>query len=214
MIGAVLVAVPFVLAFVLYRTYAVPSGSMEPTLRGGDRLLVRDSGGGGVTRGDVVVFTAEGWSHGRGQEFVKRVVGVDGDVVACCDEQGHVSVNGLVLNESYLAAGVRPSAVEFEVTVPDGRLFVLGDARTTSYDSRAHVADGVGGTIARADVVGRVERIILPPARHELVGGDGVFAAAGLTMDGSGVGPAVTLALVAVAGLGVNLTAGVVGVVG
>lgn len=212
-LGALMLAVPLVSAFFLYRTYAVPSGSMEPTLRGGDRLLVRE-GGGDVTRGDVVVFAADGWSRGGAQDYVKRVVGVGGDVVACCDDQGRVSVNGLSVYESYLAAEVRPSLVAFEVTVPDGRLFVLGDARATSYDSRAHVGDAFGGTIAREDVVGRVERVILPVSRQGPVEGAGVFAAAGLPGGGSPTGPAVTLAVVAAAGLALNVAAGTVGLVG
>ncbi|WTX00628.1 signal peptidase I [Streptomycetaceae bacterium NBC_01309] len=209
-----MLAVPLVLAFFLYRMYAVPSGSMEPTLRGGDRLLVREGGGGDVTRGDVVVFAADGWSQGGGQDFVKRVVGVGGDVVACCDERGRVRVNGLSVYESYLAAGVRPSLVAFEVTVPEGRLFVLGDARATSYDSRAHVGDAFGGTVAREDVVGRVERVIFPVSRQGTVEGAGVFAAAGLPGGGSPTGPAVALAVVAAAGLALNVAAGTVGLVG
>ncbi|MEU8133986.1 signal peptidase I [Streptodolium elevatio] len=209
-----MVVVPFVLAFFMYRTYAVPSGSMEPTLREGDRLLVREGGGGDVTRGDVVVFSADGWSRGvGGEDFVKRVLGVGGDVVACCDVAGRVSVNGLSVYESYLADGMSPSRVAFEVKVPNGRLFVLGDARTTSYDSRAHVGDAFGGTIAREDVVGRVERVILPLSHQGPVGGAAVFAAAGLPGGGSSTGLAVALAVVAAAGLMLNLAAGTVGVI-
>lgn len=209
-LGVVMMLVPFVLVFFLYRTYAVPSASMEPTLRAGDRLLVREGGGGKIGRGDVVVFSAPSWSRGGSADFVKRVVGIGGDTVACCDVQGSITVNGLSVDESYLADDVRPSVVEFEVTVPQGRLFVLGDARGTSSDSRAHVDDPFGGTIDRVDVVGRVERVFFPLSRQGPVEGAGAFTAAGLLGSGAPTGPAVTLAVVAAVGLALNVAAGAV----
>ncbi|MFJ5778133.1 signal peptidase I [Streptomyces sp. NPDC093094] len=89
------------------------------------------------------------------KDLIKRVVGVGGDRVKCCDAQGRVTVNGIPLNETgYLFPGNLPSESKFDVTVPQGRLWVMGDHRNNSADSRAHQED-FGGTVSLDEVVGR-----------------------------------------------------------
>jgi signal peptidase I len=157
---------------------------MEPTLSVGDRVLVSKLGHltGPVRRGDVVVFdgsgtfapetpgTTFGGPLGRvagavggflgiapsERDFVKRVVGVGGDRVVCCDAAGRLTVNGTPLAEPYVMPGDPPSAVRFDVVVPPGRLWLMGDHRSDSADSRAHLGDPGGGTVPVDRVIGKV----------------------------------------------------------
>ena len=97
------------------------------------------------------------------KDLIKRVVGVGGDRVKCCDAQGRVTVNGVPLNEGdYLYPGNAPSTTEFDVTVPEGRLWVMGDHRDNSADSRAHQDTDYGGTVSEDQVVGRAIVIAWP----------------------------------------------------
>ncbi|MCX4917318.1 signal peptidase I [Streptomyces sp. NPDC060011] len=89
------------------------------------------------------------------KDLIKRVVGVGGDTVKCCDAQGRVTVNGTPLTEPYIFAGDKPSDFAFEVKVPEGRLFVLGDHRGNSADSRYHRTDKFSGTVSEKSIVGR-----------------------------------------------------------
>jgi signal peptidase I len=148
--------------------FIIPSQSMENTLLVGDRVVVQK-----ITafhRGDVVVFADPGgWlsadsSEERGRlgkvlEFIgvlpdtstghliKRVIGMPGDRVECCDAKGRVSVNGQPLNEdAYLysepdGTRMKPSDIKFDVVVPKDRIFVMGDHRDLSADSRCHLSD-------------------------------------------------------------------------
>jgi signal peptidase I len=153
-----------------------------------DRILVQKLSyafGGEPQRGDVVVFDDPGgWLGGEegsgpanpvtkalevfglfptGGHLVKRVVGVGGDHVVCCDAEGSVTVNGEPLDEQgYLARGERPSRTEFDKTVPEGYLWVLGDNRSHSADSRAHLGEPGGGFVPAEDVVGKVFAVIWP----------------------------------------------------
>jgi signal peptidase I len=104
------------------------------------------------------------FGFGRGQnDYIKRVIGLPGDHVACCDAQGRVTVNGIPLNEqSYLYPGNVPSTTRFSITVPASRLWVMGDHREVSYDSRGHIGDPGGGTIPENAVVGRAFVVIWP----------------------------------------------------
>ncbi|CAL9423531.1 signal peptidase I [Streptomyces sp. Tu 3180] len=146
------------------RPFQIPSGSMEPGLRPGDRVLVNKVAyrfGTGPHRGDVVVFDGTGY-FGEA-DYIKRVVGVGGDRVVCCDSEGRIRVNGRSVDESgFLFPGDSPSAVPFDVVVPDGRLFVLGDHRGDSSDSRDHLGSPGGGMIPVGDVIGRADWIVWP----------------------------------------------------
>jgi signal peptidase I len=148
------------------RPFQIPSGSMENGLRIGDRVLVNKLAyrfGADPRRGDVVVFDGTGY-FGSG-DYIKRVVGVGGDHVVCCDKEGRLQVNGRSVDEStFLFPGDGPSTVPFDVRVPAGTLFVLGDHRSDSSDSRDHLGSPGGGMIPVADVVGRADWIVWPTA--------------------------------------------------
>ncbi|WP_328438376.1 signal peptidase I [Streptomyces sp. NBC_00457] len=97
------------------------------------------------------------------KDLIKRVVGVGGDRVKCCDTQGRVTVNGVPLEEGdYLYPGNAPSQTRFDITVPQGRLWVMGDHRSNSADSRSHQDQEYGGTVSEEEVVGRAMVIAWP----------------------------------------------------
>ncbi|GAA4898752.1 signal peptidase I [Streptomyces coeruleoprunus] len=153
--------------------FQIPSGSMEPTLRAGDRVLVNRLAyrfGADPARGDMIVFDGDGsFVQGPGQDtgtdFVKRVVGVGGDRVKCCDKEGRVEVNGVPVAEPYLYPGDTPSQVPFDIVVPQGTLWVMGDHRSQSRDSRDHLGAPGGGMVPVEQVVGRVAWIAWPASR-------------------------------------------------
>ena len=178
-------------AFVI-QVYRIPSASMENTLQIGDRVLVnkvvyhfRD-----IARGDVVVFSGQdSWGpdtpppsgnpvvrvaddvlsglglHSDQTYYIKRVIGLPGDHVTCCTD-GKVTVNGVPLNESqYLFPGNPASTIKFTEVVPPGHLWVMGDHRSDSDDSRYHPGDPGGGAIPENQVVGRAFLIIWPPSQ-------------------------------------------------
>jgi signal peptidase I len=175
------------------QAFWIPSGSMENTLEINDRILVNKIvyHTRPIHRGDIVVFNGDGsWDPGTvptsgnvfqqffdgfasmfgfgqpGDILIKRVIGLPGDHVACCDAQGRVTVNGVPLNEqSYLYPGSAPSLIRFNIVVPPGRLWVMGDNRYLSDDSRDHQNDPGGGTIPESAVIGRAFVIIWPPSR-------------------------------------------------
>ncbi|MFI9175243.1 signal peptidase I [Streptomyces lincolnensis] len=144
--------------------FQIPSGSMENGLRIGDRVLVNKLAyrfGAEPVRGDVVVFDGTGYFGDA--DYVKRVVGVGGDHVVCCDKEGRIEVNGRSVDEStFLYPGDSPSSVPFDVVVPAGALFVLGDHRSDSSDSRDHLGSPGGGMIPVGDVIGRADWIVWP----------------------------------------------------
>ncbi|WLW51920.1 signal peptidase I [Streptomyces sp. YU58] len=146
------------------RPFQIPSGSMENGLRIGDRVLVNKLAyrfGAEPLRGDVVVFDGTGYFGDA--DYVKRVVGVGGDHVVCCDKEGRIEVNGRSVDEStFLYPGDSPSSVPFDVVVPAGTLFVLGDHRSDSSDSRDHLGSPGGGMIPVGDVIGRADWIVWP----------------------------------------------------
>ena len=160
----VLVVVVLLLAGRLFvaQPYVIPSDSMEPTLQTGDRILVETVDPSRVQRGDVVVF--DGRAFGGDDDYVKRVIGVGGDEVACCGRDGRLTLDGTPVNEPYVQPGDVPSKLRFDVRVPPGRLWVMGDHRDDSGDSRAHLGDPGGGMVPVEDVVGRVVWRYWPPA--------------------------------------------------
>jgi signal peptidase I len=198
------------LRFFVGQMFVIPSPSMEGTLLVGDKVLVQK-----VTdfdRGDIVVFEDPGgWLRntqsqergpvGKAFEFVgvlpdtstghliKRVIGMPGDQVICCDTQGMITVNGQALDEtSYLyrdAAGEQiVSDVTFEVVVPKERVFVMGDHRAESADSRCHLSDvpvgnapkGATAFVPVESVVGPAEALVSPFSRATRLQGPETFA--------------------------------------
>ncbi|MGW6287104.1 signal peptidase I [Streptomyces sp. NPDC055107] len=165
-VGCVLFLGGFVWAAVVYQPYTVPTDSMAPTVRPGDRVLAERIDGADVRRGDVVVFTDRLWGA---TPMVKRVVGVGGDKVACCDREGRLTVDGTPVDEPYLDRGpaapgtkAPASPQDFSATVPDGQIFLLGDERATSLDSRVHLQDADGGSVPLSAVQARVDAVAWP----------------------------------------------------
>jgi signal peptidase I len=200
----VLVLVAVVLAVVVktffVQAFYIPSGSMEPGLKINDRILVEKPSywfGNGPSRGDIIVFKDPGgWLtesedatpsgpvatvlakiglYPSGGHLVKRVIGVAGDKIVCCDDQGRISVNGTPLDEdSYIAPqnacnGPMAGCTGWSATVPKGKLFVMGDNRSSSADSSFHLCkagstncDPDGAFVPVSDVVGKVFALVWP----------------------------------------------------
>lgn len=182
-----------------FQAFYVPSASMEDTLQLQDRIIASKIAKlySPIDRGDIIVFRDPGgWlpdSQGstnplvrslifvgllpsdEGKDLVKRVIAKGGDTVICCDESGRISVNGISLNEDYLKTGVTTDQVEFEITVPDGRYFMLGDNRPNSRDSRYHLQTAYG-TIPESHVVGKVNFRIWPFERFAKLNTPEIFA--------------------------------------
>jgi signal peptidase I len=193
---AVVVVLLVLLRMLVVQSFVIPSSSMHPTLQVGDRVLVSrlDYRFGDVHRGDVIVFNGDGvfdppqapaanplakWGRSFAsalgapvgeRDYVKRVIGLPGDRVACCDASGRLTVNGKPLSETYLPAGTVPSQMQFDIVVSAGRLWVMGDNRGSSADSRAHLAAPSGGTVPLDHVIGRVVAVWWPFNRVTGVG--------------------------------------------
>lgn len=183
----------------LVQAFYIPSGSMETTLLLNDRVLVNKlvDTADEIERGHVVVFRDPGGWLGPGGEqsqggigsdirsvlvfiglapaagdkdLIKRVVGVGGDHVRCCDSSGRLSVNGVAITEPYVFPGDAPSATPFDVTVPRGHIWVMGDHRGASEDSRAHHQQpGASGFVPVGQVIGRSFMIVWPLDRLQLL---------------------------------------------
>jgi signal peptidase I len=243
-------ALALVIKTYAFQAYFIPSGSMQNTLPLYVKVLVNKIvyHTRPIHRGDIVVFNGQGsWNPGPapatpnpldrlyhsviglfgaapGQtDYIKRVIGIPGDQVACCNAQGQVTVNGVALSESsYLYPGNAPSAQRFSVTVPPGRLWVMGDHRAISDDSRGHMTYPGGGTIPENEVVGRAFWIVWPPSRWRVLPIPATFQQQGLTSPAKAAAaqaaesplisaPAVPAALAVPAAPAVPLAAGFIG---
>ena len=171
--------------------FFVPSGSMEQTLQINDRVVASKitTSVSGVGRGEIMVFkdpgnwlpvmqpAGDGWRSAMakaltfvgllpsdsGDDLVKRVIGIEGDRVACCNETGQIVLNGVALDETSYINGPTDQVL-FDVTVPNGGMFVMGDNRANSADSRFHL-DQNDGAVPSDNAVGRVFTIVWPLSR-------------------------------------------------
>lgn len=195
---AMALALSFVVKTWLLQAFYIPSGSMEDTLLVGDRVVVSKLTPGPVDlqRGDVVVFEDPGgWLEvappieragvsgalhsaltfvgllpaESEDHLIKRVIGLPGDQVACCTTGKRLTVNGVEVTESYLKPGDQPSSVPFDITVPDGQVWVMGDHRSDSEDSRFHDPSGKGreGAVPIASITGRAIATVWPLSRAD-----------------------------------------------
>ena len=177
----------------LMQAFYIPSGSMENTLLTGDRVIVNKLVPSPIelNRGDVIVFEDPGhWlptpipaqrtplaaavnntltfvgllPSDEGNHLIKRVIGLPGDHVVCCDSAHKLTVNGVPLTEPYLFPGDAPSLQTFDITVPAGRVWVMGDHRSDSSDSRPHDegSGGAKGTVPEDLIVGRALTVVWP----------------------------------------------------
>ena len=177
------------------QAFYIPSPSMEPLFIKDDRILVQKVsywGGSSPSRGDIVVFKDPGgWLneadtttpqgpvtkimekvglYPTGGHLVKRVIGIGGDRVVCCDAKGRITVNGKALDEkAYLPKGTAPSQIKFDRTIPKNNLWMMGDNRSFSYDSRGHMGGPGGGFVPENLVVGKVFVLIWPWKRAEFI---------------------------------------------
>jgi signal peptidase I len=111
------------------------------------------------------------------EDLIKRVIGIGGDTVVCCDDSGRITVNGVPIDEPYVKSQSDIARLEFEVTVEPGRVFVMGDNRANSADSRYHLTDPGQGAIPVELVVGRAVVIAWPYAHWARLNGSEAFAA-------------------------------------
>ena len=187
----VALAVSIVIKTFLVQFFFIPSGSMENMLQINDRVAVNKVPfiGKSIKRGDVVVFRdPDNWlpepyvgdqnkfiakikdafvavgvlPNPTKQYLVKRVIGVAGDKVECCSKDKKLMINGVEIDEPYVFAGNTASDTNFNVTVPAGKIWVMGDHRGASADSRFHQDDINNGMVPNSKITGKVVGIIWP----------------------------------------------------
>jgi len=203
----------------LAQAFFIPSGSMEKTLQIKDRVIVNKLSsrlGKDIQRGQIVVFRDPGgWlgdvpvqkpknpivrnikagmvfvgllpSDGE-KDLIKRVIGVPGDRVSC-DDQQRVTVNGVALDEPYVFPDNPPCTPKFNVTVPKGRLWVMGDHRSGSADSRAHMGDPGQGTVPASNVIGPAFVVLWPAEHIQLLKVPGTFRRPGISKAAANTAP-------------------------
>jgi len=193
-IAVMALVLSFIVKTWLIQAFYIPSGSMENTLVRDDRVIVSKLTPGpfDLNRGDIVVFRDPGnWlgtvpetNEGGTREsvrrvlqfvglvpddsddhLIKRVIGLPGDHVVCCDKNGQLTINGVSITEPYIKPGDTPGGgkASFDITVPPGKVWVMGDHRSDSSDSRFH-DDGTGatGSVPIEDITGRSVMIVWP----------------------------------------------------
>lgn len=181
----------------LVQSFWIPSASMNTTLVRDDRVIVSKLTPGpfNLGHGDIVVFEDPGgwldpdvqpaeqtgitaainqgltWvgllPEDKGNHLIKRVIGLPGDRVQCCGEDGRLILNGVPIDEPYVNFGDEPSEIMFDITVPPGKIWVMGDHRSDSRDSRYQPEDVRGGlsesgTVPTDLVVGRAFAVVWP----------------------------------------------------
>ena len=177
----------------LMQAFYIPSESMENTLLKGDRVIVSKLTPSPIDlkRGDVIVFSdPDHWlpptvpverpplaaalhrtltfvgllPSDEGTHLIKRVIGLPGDHVVCCDSNRKLTVNGVPVTEPYLFPGDEPSFHKFDIAVPPGRVWVMGDHRSASADSRPHDegSGGAKGSVPESLIVGRALSVVWP----------------------------------------------------
>lgn len=195
-VSALIVSI-VVKTFLLHFFY-IPSGSMENTLQVGDRIAVNKFGAlfSEIKRGEVAVFAdPDNWMGASSesdesavlgkiksgliivgilpdpakQYLIKRVIGVGGDNVICCDANGKLQVNGRSIDEPYIYEDDKPSEMKFNVQVPNGFVWVMGDHRAASADSRFHPDSANNGMVPLSKVIGRATFIIWPLSNIALI---------------------------------------------
>jgi len=194
---AIALVLSFLLKTFLFRAFYIPSESMEKTLDVYDRIFINllVPGPFDLSRGDVVVFKdTQAWlppvaqkpagpmdwvgdtlefvglaPDASEQHLVKRVIGLPGDHVSCCDAEGRISVNGVALDETYINPAEAPTPEAFDVVVPEGKVWVMGDNRQNSQDSRYHLGDPGGGSVPVDNVVGVAFVTVWPADRFTLL---------------------------------------------
>lgn len=160
-VAAIVLAILIVARLIIGQVSFVADDAMEPTLSAGDRVVI--TSWGEPSAGDVVVVRSPAGWGGPADTSVARIIAVGGQSVACCDDDGRITVDGAPLDEPYLSDAT--DQVAFDVVVPPGRVFVLADNRATARDSRALLVDGGenAGTLPADDVLGRVVFVAWPP---------------------------------------------------
>ena len=194
------VAIPVVTS----QPYLEQSTSMQPTIAPGDQMLAVE-GSSGIRRGDIVVLRVPANVSGTDELFVKRVIGLPGDHVACCNAKGQVTVDGKALSENYLYPGDRPSRTRFSATVGKGEIWVLGDHRSISVDSRKW------GQVPLRGVVGRVI-LVVRGSSFATVRTPLTFVARGLAPVDTRLGQYIGLAIAAAASLVLLLLLAIFGI--
>ncbi|WP_370894935.1 signal peptidase I [Janibacter sp. GXQ6167] len=194
---AMALTLSFVVKTFLVQAFFIPSPSMQATLMEGDRVIVSKLTPRvfDLERGDVIVFADPGqWLEetepvNRGAflngvrdglvfvgllpdtsegHLIKRIIGMPGDKVECCDANGRLTVNGVAIDEAYVKPGQEPSEKPFAIVVPEGRVWVMGDNRGDSSDSRYHDApleNGTNGSVPIDLVVGKAKAVVWPMNR-------------------------------------------------
>jgi signal peptidase I len=132
------------------------------------------------------------------KDLIKRVIGLPGDRVGCCDAQGRVTVNGVPLTEPYLFPNNPPSTQPFTVTVPKNALWVMGDHRSASADSRAHMGDVRHGTVPTHNVIGRAFVVLWPAEHVEVLKVPTAFRLPKLRQTAAGASPGTAVAVAVV----------------